>query len=175
MHPSSIAAMKSCKEFLKHNLHFEGRNVLDVGGRSLSISDDRSYKPIFSDAETYEIADIVDGPGVTRIMPNLYCIPSPNEYFDLVVSGQTLEHVPNPFRLVAEMRRVCSKTGFIIIIVPSSGPRHDVKDYWRFKDDAFEAISAEVSLEIIVDQINRDAPDQRSRQWEDHIFIGRRV
>jgi SAM-dependent methyltransferase len=150
-----------------------GLTILDVGGRG--IGSDRSYRSIFADLEpVYHIADIVDGDGVTHIMPGPYTLPFDNDSIDLIVSGQTLEHVQNPFRSIAEMKRVLRPNCCMIIIAPSAGPRHDVVDCWRFMDDAFKSIASETNLTIIADWIDRSAPDERSRKWADHVFVGRK-
>ena len=38
----------------------------------------------------------------------------------------------------------------------SAGPRHDVKDYWRFMDDAFEGIveDSKYAIRVIEDYID---------------------
>ena len=146
--------------------------VLDVGGRGLNS--DRSYSRIFAGVMEYKIADIEDGIGVTDIMPSPYELPFQDDWFDLVVSGQTLEHVANPFRIVAEMKRVLRPGGTIVLIAPSDGPYHDKHDYWRFRKDAFKAIADEVELQIVADWIDFEAPDDRSRKWKDHVFVGRK-
>lgn len=167
MHPSSITNMKRASKFVGNP-----KIILDVGGRGNPKGNpDRSYKSIFPNTK-YLIADIVKGNGVTHIMPGQYTLPFHDNYFDLVVSGQTLEHVNNPFKLVAEMRRVTKD--YIIIVAPSTGPRHDVQDCWRFMDDAFKAIGKDVGLEIIADWIDRKAPDERSQKWNDHVVVFRK-
>lgn len=169
MHPSSMKNMERVKA--KHLQHIgEGAKVLDVGGRGRKY--DRSYGKLFPDVERYDVADIVDGPGVSHVMSGPYELPFIDDFYDLIVSGQTLEHVPNPFRLVSEMKRVLKPGGRIVIIVPSAGPRHDEKDYWRFMDDAFEAVCEDCGLTMIANWISRDAPDQRSRKWADNVFVG---
>ena len=150
-----------------------GLTIVDVGGRGLGS--DRSYRGVFADLDPmYHIADIVDGDGVTHIMPGPYTLPFADNSVDLVVSGQTLEHVKNPFRSVAEMRRVLKPGSYIVIIAPSAGPRHDVIDCWRYMDDAFRAIAEETELTVVADWIDNRAPDERSRKWADHVFVGQR-
>lgn len=172
MHPSSMENMRKAKKYMK-NL---GKDliVLDVGGRSLDIKvKNRSYQEIFEDvAKDFYIADICDGPGVTHVMPGPYTLPFDNDSIDLVVSGQTLEHVKNPFRSVAEMFRVLKPGGYIALIAPSSGPKHDNPDCWRIMDDGFKAIAEEVGIAVIADWVDRSAPDDRSRKWQDHVFVG---
>lgn len=175
MHPSSMINMKKAKNHKKINLGTD-LSVLDVGGRSLSTAKDRSYQAIFGPiALQYFIADIQEGEGVTHVMPSEYELPFKENYFDLIVSGQVIEHVRNPFKLVAEMKRVLKPNGYIILIAPSEGPRHDTIDCWRVMDDGFKAIADDVGLTVIADWIDKTAPDERSRQWADHVFIGQKV
>jgi SAM-dependent methyltransferase len=149
--------------------------VLDVGGRDIKANQDRSYRSIFGDVvKEYYIADIQSGANVTHVMTGEYELPFEDNSIDLVVSGQTLEHVKNPFRSVIEMTRVLKPGGYIILIAPSSGKRHDFRDCWRFMDDAFSAIAEEAELETIVDYVDREAPDERSQRWNDHVFVGRK-
>lgn len=164
MHPSSIENMKRAQKLIAWQ---DGSTVLDVGGRK------HSYADLFPRTD-YFVADIKPGEGVTNLMPGPYHLPFHDDIFDLVVSGQMLEHCENPFRSVAEMTRVLKPGGCIVLIAPSAGPRHDVKDCWRFMDDAFDAIARECSLETIDAWITRDAPDERSRKWQDHVFVGRK-
>ena len=172
MHPSSILNMKKAKDLidLGHNL-----TILDVGGRDIG-EQDRSYKSLFSDrSKHYFTADIAEGKGVTHVMPAPYTLPFQDNYFDLVVSGQTLEHVYNPFRLVHEMKRVLKPNCMIIIIVPSAGYRHDNPDCWRFMDDAFVGIAEDCNLEIVHNWVDRTSYKDRSKQWADNVFIGKKL
>jgi len=139
--------------------------ILDVGGAK------HTYEDLFLGL-TYCVADIEDGPGVDFVMPGPFQLPFVADSFDLVVSGQMLEHCANPFRSVAEMKRVLKPGGKVILIAPSAGPRHDKQDGWRFMDDAFRFIAEDVGLITLADWITKDAPDERSRKWQDHVFIG---
>jgi len=171
MHPSSRNNMQKAKDILNLSGKFK---ILDVGGRGLA-EDNRSYYRIWGEqAKEYSVADINDGPGVTHVMPGPYTLPFEDDYFDLVISGQTLEHVKNPFRSVAEMKRVLKKGSPIVLIAPSSGPTHDNPDCWRFQRDSFQAIAEEVGLATVRDWIDYTAPDERSRKWADHVFIGKK-
>lgn len=172
MHPSSLNNMKIVKsKYLK--LTKQSR-ILDVGGRGLNK--DRSYRSIFEhESQEYLIADVVNGPGVTHVMPGPYTLPFDDDYFDLVVSGQMLEHCSNPFKSVSEMKRVTRSSGYIVIIAPSTGPRHDSQDCWRFMDDAFKAIVNDIGgIKIIADWIDKTAQDERSARWKDHVFVGQK-
>ena len=41
-------------------------------------------------------------------------------------------------------------------------------------DDSFKAIADEVGLKVVDDWVDLNAPDERSRRWKDHTFIGRK-
>lgn len=157
----------------KYLLHLKNATILDVGGRGLNS--DRSYRSLFEKQFTnYYVADIVGGLGVTHVMPGPYILPFEDSTFDLVVSGQMLEHCSNPFKSVAEMKRVLKPGHFIILIAPSTGPYHDSQDCWRFMKDAWKAIADEVGLELIDQWITKKAPDKRSQKWSDNVFVGKR-
>lgn len=162
MHPSSIENMKKAIEIV---YSYPWGTVLDVGGRK------HSYRELFHGAE-YIVCDIEDDPTVDLVMPGPFSLPIKSAAVDLVVSGQMLEHCANPFKSVAEMVRVLKPGGRIILIAPSAGPRHDTQDGWRFMDDAFRFIAEDVGLIPLADWITRNAPDERSRKWQDHVFIG---
>lgn len=170
MHPSSITNMKKAITYLP----FSPKIILDVGGKgNVKGNHDRTYQTLFPNT-TYYVADIEKGPGVTHVMLGYYQLPFADNTFELVVSGQTLEHVSNPFKLVNEMKRVMKPSSFIILIAPSTGPRHDKQDCWRFMNDAFKAIANDVGLKVIADWIDTKAPDERSRKWNDHVFVGKK-
>jgi SAM-dependent methyltransferase len=181
MHPSSLKNMRLVREThlpsLQHNI-----KIVDVGGRGhdltqpwLAGQEDRSYYDIFRDlTPEYYIADIATGPGVTHVMPGPYTLPFEDNSIDLVVSGQMLEHCKNPFRSVAEMKRVLKSGCYIVLIAPSMGKRHDVIDCWRFMDDAFKAIAEEVELQVVADWVDRKKHNDRSDLIQDHIFVGRK-
>lgn len=176
MHPSSRDNMIKAKRYLDYLYQRPQVRVIDVGG--LYDVPHKTYLRLFEDhpGMDWTVADIVKHPSVDVVMPGPYTLPFSDETFDLVVSGQMLEHCSNPFRSVAEMRRVLKTGSCMVIIAPSAGPRHDVQDCWRFMEDAFRAIAMDVGgLEIIADWIDRDAPDERSRKWADHVFVGRRI
>lgn len=175
MHPSSMQNMRKAKSILSLGSEIYSWDIVDVGGRSLDLNvKDRSYAEIFSEAKNYYVCDIVDGPGVTHVMLGQYELPFEDNSVDLVVSGQTLEHVKNIFRLVEEMTRILKPDSYIILIAPSAGPRHDSIDCWRFMDDSFKAIAEETGLKVVANWIDRSAPDQRSAKWADHVFIGKK-
>ena len=174
MHPSSIENMRRAINTVPLK---PGSTILDVGGANTYYNQDRSYKHLCTPDHTYLITDIVDAPNVTHVMTGEYNMPFESESIDMVVCGQTLEHVNNPFKSVAEMKRVLKEGHFMCLCAPSAGPKHDNPDVWRFMDDAFKAIAKDVGgLRIIVDWVYREGNAQdRGAKWQDHTCVMQKI
>jgi SAM-dependent methyltransferase len=181
MHPTSLENMRLAKTKIPDL----GNNItiVDVGGRGTKKIPNRSYQEIFKDVyKYYYVADINKGPGVTHIMPEQYKLPFADNSIDLVVSGQTLEHVRNPFKMIAEIKRIIKPNRYMIIIAPSTGPNHDDVDCWRYMRDSFKAIAEECKIKVIADWITDDFEfdkdsyrfPSRRNVWSDHTFIGQK-
>lgn len=178
MHPDSMRLMAEVKrKYLGYLNGLPTVRVCDDGG--LASSAEKTYRHLFKDMHdlVWSTYDIVEHPSVSIVKPNPFTLPAPDEWFDLVVSGQMLEHCQNPFKAVAEMKRVLKVGCCIAIIVPSAGRRHDAQDGWRFMHDAFRFISAEVGgFETLCDFIDRDGTGKgRGEHWKDHVWVARRV
>jgi len=181
MHPDSMRLMAAMKA--KHLGYLYDRVtqvICDDGG--LASNPAKSYRHVFADMiqrprGKYVTYDIVPHPSVDVVKPDPFTIPAEDESFDLVVSGQMLEHCQNPFRAVAEMKRVLKMYCCLAIIVPSQGRRHDAQDGWRFMDDAFKFISAEVGgFQTIEDFIDKEGTEEgRGKHWRDHVWVARRI
>lgn len=175
MHPASMAHMRKLR---RDHLGYlaRGARICDDGG--LHNLPEKTYLRVFEDlSPDYHVCDIVAHPSVQHVKPDPFTLPFHDQHFDLVVSGQMLEHCQNPFRSVAEMKRVLKVGCCLAIIVPSTGPRHDAQDGWRFMDDAFRFIAEEVGgLQTLVDFIDRsNDPVTRSARWHDHVWLARRM
>lgn len=60
--------------------------------------------------------------------------PFPNGKFEVVVSGEVIEHLEEPMKLVDEMARICKRGGKIIISTPHlefDDPEH----IWEFSEE----------------------------------------
>lgn len=175
MHPDSMRLMQWVKAKHLGYLHsIKLPYICDDGG--LHNSPDKCYRKLFPGCG-YTVFDIVAHPSVDRVKPDPFTIPVGDETFDLVLSGQMLEHCQNPFKAVAEMKRVLKIGCCIAIIVPSAGRRHDAQDGWRFMDDAFKFIAAEVGgFETLVDFIDQHGTEAgRGKHWRDHVWCARRT
>ena len=109
-------------------------------GRFLEFGDP-FWKSVFepSSIDQYDIFGLSPGEGITVVGDIQNCPHIPDETYDVIVCTMVLEHVPNPFLAVSELRRILKTGGRLLVIVPSAFPYHitrEYKDYWRFMPDS---------------------------------------
>ena len=85
-----------------------------------------------------------------RVLPNVdfaanaEALPLVDGSADLVVALELLEHVPKPEAILREVARVLKPGGTAVVSVPSTVPRHDQCDYWRFTAQGLGRLGTEV-------------------------------
>lgn len=109
------------------------KRVLEVG--SCDVNGSYRYFVEQLKPKEYIGIDIVKGPGVDYICPVEDLVKRFGEnYFDLVISTCTLEHVRDWKSAISNIKRVCKENGVIIVIAPSVWPVHEFPyDYWRYR------------------------------------------
>ncbi len=86
---------------------------------------------------------------LTYIINTPYTFPIEDEAYDIVLSGQVIEHVSKPWLWLKELKRVTKTNGTIITINPVSWPYHEAPiDCWRIFPSGIEALAEEVGLKI---------------------------
>lgn len=112
-------SMDMMSEFItEHGDSFKGGTVVDIGSQDLN----GSYRELFNESN-YIGADIAKGLNVDILMDS-------DEWkklkdVDAVISGQTFEHIADRPAMMKTIYNVLKPGGFICIISPSAGPRHD--------------------------------------------------
>ena len=89
----------------------------------------KSYGVDFSPRAIYRLQETF--PGVNYSVADATKTEFPSEMFDVVVSGEVIEHLEEPHALVFEMAQICKKGGKIIISTPHlefDDPEH----IWEF-------------------------------------------
>jgi len=88
---------------------------------------------------------------LTYIINTPYTFPIEDEAYDIVLSGQVIEHVSKPWLWLKELKRVTKTNGTIITINPVSWPYHEAPiDCWRIFPSGIEALADETGLEILM-------------------------
>jgi SAM-dependent methyltransferase len=87
------------------------------------------------------------------VSPDEYRYPVEDNTFDVVFSGQVMEHVKNIWKWMDELKRITKPGGLIITILPVSWPYHvapEVVDCWRIYPDGMQALMEDKGLEILL-------------------------
>ncbi len=175
MHASSFEKMKN---FVNQYLCFSDgkeRYVLDVG----SCDVNGTYKTLFpAEQWRYIGVDLEEGPNVDVIIKTPYNWSNiRSNSFDVVISGQTFEHIEYIWITISEIHRVLKIGGYGCIIAPSGGPEHKYpKDCWRIYPDGFVALAQYAGLDVI--KVETDWQEKFSNgsinEWKDGVLIFRK-
>ncbi len=96
-------------------------------------------RPLFADSD-YTGCDIRPGPGVDRI-EDVHQLSFATATVGTVLMLETLEHVKNPIRALAEVFRVLRPGGVVAISSVMDFPVHEFPaDYWRFAPQGFDLL-----------------------------------
>ncbi len=142
MHENSLQLFK--KYALPH--FHPDLSVLEIGPDAFPSS----YRQCAPESMHWETLDIYESEQLTYSAPSEYSFPIPDNQYDIVFSGQVMEHVRKIWLWVRELERVCKPNGLVIIITPISWPYHEAPvDCWRIYPEGMKALLEETSLEIL--------------------------
>ncbi len=167
MHASSLENMALCVERFAPAAFLDGHGrpvrILDVGAADVN----GGYRVLFRDRPVeYTGVDIEDGPGVDVVLETPDRLPFPDGHFDLVLSGQMLEHCPRFWVVFPEMARVLADHGRLFLIAPSAGPVHRYPvDCYRFLPDAYRTLAEVAGLHLA--EVRRD----ERGPWRDLVGV----
>ena len=114
----------------------KGLRVLDVG----SFDVNGTYRDLFEGQE-YVGMDIEAGKNVDVVQPSLYKFPFPDGHFDVVVSGNVMEHVEFLWLWALEVDRVLKAGGRMCHVTPHKIHYHPHPvDCWRVMKDGMACI-----------------------------------
>jgi SAM-dependent methyltransferase len=115
--------------------------VLELG--ALQVAGQEGYadlRPLFP-GRAYTGCDLAAGPGVDRI-DDAAALGVSTASVGTVFAADSLEHMADPARAIAEMRRVLAPDGFCLLVAPFVFPIHHPPDYWRFTPEGLALLLA---------------------------------
>lgn len=119
----------------------------------------------------WDTLDISHGrahPSLTFVTDDEYRFPVDSDAYDIVVSGQVIEHVRQIWRWMREVARVCRPGGRVVTICPVTWPYHeDPVDCWRIYPEGMNALLGEAGLEpeVVVCESAEPKLDLRKQKW----------
>jgi hypothetical protein len=145
MHPSSQEAMK---KFINGYLdRTKPLKIIEIGSRDPTSNNTLSatYRELFAnEGWTFHGLDLAPGNGVDIVSQEPYRYPIADGEYDVVVSGQTAEHVLDIFAWIVECARILKPQGLMCIIAPWQWGYHPHPvDCWRFMRDGMRFMLAE--------------------------------
>lgn len=124
-----------------------GMTVLEIGPDSFPSTYQRLTGGLSLEWHTL---DMYDNPHLTYPNSSEYSFAIPNESYDVVVSGQVIEHVRKPWKWMPELARITRAGGLVITINPVSWGYHEAPvDCWRIYPDGMKALCEDSSLEVV--------------------------
>lgn len=139
MHETSMITMRKFVE--DHDLA-EGKVVVDVG----SYDHNGTYRGLFP-GSTYIGADIVGGPNVSVLVGSREWEALKD--VDVVISGQTFEHVEDVPTLLKQVHGILKDGGLLCVIAPSSGPVHSPPWYRIYSAESMTEVVREAGFTVV--------------------------
>ena len=106
------------------------------------------YRSLFPSSD-YRCADFAGGTGLHYEYDSRALIDEAAETFDLILSTQVLEHVPDPASYLREARRLLKPKGRLLLTVPMLYWEHGVpRDYHRWTALGLRQLLTEAGFEV---------------------------
>jgi hypothetical protein len=149
--------------------------ITDIGSQDIK----GTYKPLFnSPAWKYIGVDMVKGSNVDVVLKDPYNWSEfSDSSCDVVISGQTFEHIEFFWITILEIRRILRPGGLLCLVAPSGGKEHRYPvDCWRFYPDGFRALAKYAALEVLESFAQWDAKEHpwMDNNWRDCVLIAKR-
>ncbi len=134
--------------FEKHapRIFQDHQSVLEIGPDGFPST----YRRLVSNSTLdWQTLDITGDPRLTYQATDEYRFPIAAETFDIVLSGQVIEHVRKTWLWIQEVARVCKPGGYVITVNPVSWGYHEAPiDCWRIYPEGMRALYDEAGLEV---------------------------
>jgi len=151
MHPAAYEHMKRMVE-AHVRPRFTSGCVLDVGSRRTDLKD-KTHRTLFPLWDYFGL-DVRPGDNVDVVVGELDKDwprwPRQIHSFDVVISGQTLEHCRKPWELVSRMAFMLIPNGILLLTAPFMWHLHNHPgDYYRFTGDGLAELCKLAGLTVL--------------------------
>lgn len=175
MHLSSLDNMRSFRNRYLTGKEDRPLRILDLGSTAIG----GSYRPIFEKKPwDYIGVDLASGENVDLVLSDPYnWLEIDSSSIDVLISGQTFEHIAYFWKTMTEIARVLRPGGLCCIIAPSGGPEHRYPvDCWRFYPDGFRALAEYAGLETLDVETHWESGSYSddSHRWADTVLVARK-
>lgn len=135
-------------EYFMKKYMAKNSNVLDVGGSYKYCAYDKTYHDIVKSMDSdYKNLDWASS---DYNVQGYDWSPVPKDCFNVVISGQTLEHDLFFWKTLENMRSVLMKGGLVMIIVQTKGKFHQHPyDCYRFYPDSAHSFAHILGADIV--------------------------
>jgi SAM-dependent methyltransferase len=161
------ASLNVMASFMKNHLPDKELHILDIGSQVVRGQERLgSYRDLIKNPKwTYLGIDISAGSNVDIVVDG-YKFPFEDETFDVVISGQTMEHMEFPWVWFVEMTRLLKKGGICCMIAPAVFHEHKYPiDTYRYYPDGMRALAKWAGLTPVeIGMVN-------SRKLERHTYM----
>lgn len=171
-----IESMKRAEWFVERFCpDLKGKRVLDVGSQDYN----GCYAELFkSRGAEYVGVDISPGKNVDVVLRDLlfWGEDIPNDAYDIVICGQTLEHAEFFWVVVENMATCLKRGGLLCIIAPNNFEEHRYPvDCYRFFTDGMVALARWVQFEILHADHGARPGEWKTRRGEtDAMLVARK-
>lgn len=142
--------------FRKHGVPFfkDQDKILEIGPAG---SPSEYQKVVNNPKIVWHTIDFADTTFINSSTDNLtykltspYKFPVEDKTYDIVLSGQVIEHVEKIWEWLKEIKRVTKDDGLIVTVNPVSWPYHEAPiDCWRIYPNGIIALAEEVGLDVV--------------------------
>lgn len=125
-----------------YSQHASDAKTLDVGSRR------GRHAEWFPNTITIDL-DVANDPDLVADAHNL---PFPDNSYEVVICREVLEHVENPFVVMAELHRVLAPGGTLLLSTRFLFPIHEApNDHWRFTRYSLANLTKQFSTSVITE------------------------
>lgn len=126
--------------------------VLEIGPDTYPSSYQRA---VGTPTESWDTLDFAarDDLELTHRLVSEYSFPVADDSYDVIVSGNVIEHVREVWTWMKEVSRVCRPGGVVITISPITFHHHPAPvDCWRIYPDGMRALCDYAQLDVLVSE-----------------------